>query len=106
MNPLKSLIIQPGVGMGEQEKHSLTVSQNMPNPARGLTTVRVFIDKPAHLELTIYNSTGRAVMTSTLDGAKAGAYHMTIDTSRLTSGIYFYSVAAGSERVTKKMILH
>jgi hypothetical protein len=106
MNPLKSLIIQPGVGMGEQEKHYLTVSQNMPNPARGLTTVRVFIDKPAHLELTIYNSTGQAVMTSTLDGAKAGAYHMTIDTSRLTSGIYFYSVAAGSERVTKKMILH
>ena len=36
---------------------------------------------------------------------EAGSYEVTFDASRLTSGVYFYKLQAGSFTKTKKMII-
>jgi len=37
---------------------------------------------------------------------RAGLYRFEIDGSNWENGIYFYTLVTGSQRVTKKMILH
>ncbi|OYV84566.1 MAG: peptidase S8, partial [Ignavibacteriae bacterium 37-53-5] len=52
-----------------------------------------------------YDVLGREVETLVDQNQVTGTYNVTIDGSRLASGIYFYQLRSGSYTSTKKMIL-
>ncbi|MCB0752456.1 MAG: T9SS type A sorting domain-containing protein, partial [Ignavibacteriae bacterium] len=55
--------------------------------------------------LKIYDILGREVITLVNEVKKPGTYEVKFDASNLSSGIYFYTLKAGSFYSTKKMML-
>ena len=82
------------------------LDQNYPNPFNPSTVISFEIAKSAHVTLRIYNILGE-LMTTLVDGVKQpGVYRTTLQASSLSSGVYFYSLAAdGATIQTKKMLL-
>jgi hypothetical protein len=84
---------------------STDVSQNSPNPFRGETTVYVNVRKATDLTLQVTNMVGQVVYTKNEGRVGAGLNKITIDGSKFSRGVYFYTVKAGETVVTKKMIV-
>jgi len=81
------------------------VSQNYPNPFSGSSTVKVNVRHTTTLSLEVVNMIGQKVYTLDAGIAKSGMNTITIDATKLTSGVYFYTVRAGETAITKKMIV-
>ena len=93
-------------GVEEKEMKNITsVSQNYPNPFSQNTTVNVNLDQKANLSLVVTNLLGQQVMRIDRGVVPAGAYDFQIDGSQLTNGVYFYTVNAGDDSVTRKMVI-
>jgi len=104
LSPAKDQIII----VGTQEKQlapSFGVSQNLPNPFHGLTTLNVKLERSATLSIEVTNLTGQKMMELPEGSLPAGTYQFAIDGSKLSAGIYFYTVKANGESITKKMIV-
>ncbi len=104
LSPSKDQIII----VGNQEKTmqpTFYVSQNSPNPFHGMTTVNVKLERPAALSMEVFNVSGQKVMDISKGTMPAGAYQFVVDGSSLMAGVYFYTVKANNEAVTKKMIV-
>ena len=80
--------------------------QNYPNPFNPTTNIRFVIGSSSLISLSIYDITGREVK-SIIDNKfySTGSYTVSLNTDELKSGIYFYTLQAGSISETKKMIL-
>jgi hypothetical protein len=81
------------------------LSQNFPNPFNPATSIRFAVPRSGHVKLAVYNVTGQEVATLVNDVISAGAYQVDFDAQHLSSGIYFYSLQAGSFKQVKKMLL-
>ena len=81
------------------------VSQNFPNPFSIVSTVNVRLEEAANLSLLVTNMTGQKVIEMNKGQVAAGNHTFIIDASNLQSGIYFYTVTAGTSQVTRKMIV-
>ena len=55
--------------------------------------------------LKVYNVLGKEIATLVNEAKPAGNYEVSFDASKLSSGVYFYQLQAGSFVETKKMIL-
>lgn len=94
-----------GVNEQEEVKSITSVSQNYPNPFSQNSTVRVNLEQKANLSLVVTNLLGQQVMRIERGDVPAGDYDFQIDGSQLTNGVYFYTVNAGDESVTRKMVI-
>jgi len=97
------------VGVEDQSTTELptgyTLAQNYPNPFNPSTQISFAIPNSELVTLNIYDVLGKEVATL-VDGAQsAGSYTVSFDASKLSSGIYFYTLKAGNFIETKKMIL-
>jgi hypothetical protein len=84
--------------------NGITLSQNMPNPARDYTILVFNINQSnEQVSLEIHDMSGRLVQSQNFGKLTAGDYTEVINTEALNSGIYLYSLVAGDSRVTKRM---
>ena len=84
----------------------MEVSQNFPNPFSNETNVTVSLKQGSDLNLSVYNITGQKVLDKNYGYRPAGSQiTMTIRGDELPTGVYFYTVEAGSQKVTRKMIV-
>lgn len=81
------------------------LEQNYPNPFNPSTTIRYSIPKNGFVNLKVYDVTGKEVATLVNEVKTPGNYIVDFDASFLSSGIYFYKIAAGDFSSVKKMIL-
>ncbi|MBL1214166.1 MAG: T9SS type A sorting domain-containing protein [Ignavibacteriae bacterium] len=83
-----------------------SLSQNYPNPFNPSTSIEFSINELSNVSLDIYTITGELV-GSLISGKEfaAGTYKVSFDASRLSSGIYLYSLRAGNNTLTRKMTL-
>jgi len=84
---------------------SIYLYQNYPNPFNPVTTIKYHLQKTGFVSLKVYDVLGKEVITLLNENKKAGSYSIQFDGSKLASGIYYYSLIAGSKRITKSMIL-
>ncbi|HEX6941277.1 MAG TPA: FlgD immunoglobulin-like domain containing protein, partial [Gemmatimonadaceae bacterium] len=90
--------------------HALVLHQNVPNPFNPQTTIRYDLPAPAHVTLTIFDSSGRRIRTLVDDNQAPGSREA-IWTGRddgnqpVSSGVYFYVLEAGKQRLTRKLVL-
>jgi hypothetical protein len=91
------------------------LAQNYPNPislggvsklaASSATEIRYGLKANGHAKIRIFDMLGREVAVL-VDGIKpAGEHRVTWQPSRLTAGIYFYSLEVNGFRETRKMVL-
>ncbi|HOF80240.1 MAG TPA: T9SS type A sorting domain-containing protein [Bacteroidales bacterium] len=81
------------------------VTEAYPNPATSSTIVGVELDKAANIGFEIFNMTGQKVFELPVKSMNAGFNTISFDVSALTSGIYFYTVSNGAEKVSHKLIV-
>lgn len=81
------------------------LSQNYPNPFNPSTTIQYSVPQYSYVTITIYNTLGQE-KARLVDGVKnPGIYTVTWDSRTLGSGVYFCTLATGSHRSTRKMML-
>ncbi len=78
---------------------------NYPNPFNPTTKLSYQLSGVSHVTLRVYDVLGRELATL-VDGDKMpGKYEVEFDGGKLSSGVYFYTLAAGNFLQTKKMLL-
>ncbi len=81
------------------------LSQNYPNPFNPETTIKFSIPSTNVVTIKIYDILGSEVSTLVNETKQAGNYELKFNASKLSSGVYFYSIKAGSYTKTLKMAL-
>jgi hypothetical protein len=84
---------------------SYKLEQNYPNPFNPTTVINFTIPKAANVTLKVYNAVGQEVATLVNEFKTASSYQVDFNASKLASGVYFYTINAGSFTQTKKMML-
>jgi hypothetical protein len=84
---------------------SFSLTQNYPNPFNPSTTIKFTLPQRSNVRLVLINMLGQVVKEITNNNYSAGSHQVTMDASRLASGIYFYKLQAGSFSDTKKLVL-
>ncbi|MHB2154501.1 choice-of-anchor J domain-containing protein [Calditrichota bacterium GD2] len=81
------------------------LAQNYPNPFNPFTSIRYDLPQTAHVELAVYDLSGKKVMELVNAQQNAGSYEYRLNAADLASGVYIYMLKAGNYRASKKMIL-
>ena len=89
---------------------SFDLQQNYPNPFNPITHFKYNLPKTSQVKVTVYNMMGRKVATLVDKKQSAGTFQVTWDGTdvrgrRVSSGVYFYKLEAGSFNMTRKMLL-
>ncbi len=95
---------------GIKKENSLTaknffVAQNFPNPFNPSTNIRVEIPERSEIVLCVYNTLGNLIIEKNYGEQSAGVYSITFDGSKLSSGVYYYTILCGKYSQTKPMVL-
>lgn len=88
----------------------LTLYQNYPNPFNPSTTIRYSVPERCHVRLEVFDVAGRRVSVLVDRAQSPGRYSIDWNGcddkgSTTSSGIYFYRLTAGKEKISKKMVL-
>jgi photosystem II stability/assembly factor-like uncharacterized protein len=82
------------------------LEQNYPNPFNPSTIIIYHLPSENKVSLKLYNALGKEIATLVNETKKAGVHQVEFkNTSELSSGVYFYTINAGTFTDTKKLIL-
>ena len=89
---------------------TFSLSDNYPNPFNPSTTIDYSVAEPSFVDLSIFDASGRLVKKIVSENKNVGSYSVswngTTDSGvDASTGMYFYTVEAGSFTETKKMLL-
>jgi hypothetical protein len=83
-----------------------SLSQNYPNPFNPSTQIEFTVGKGSLIMIKVFDVTGRQVDIIVNQNLTPGKYKADFNSLQLSSGVYFYSMFSGSERLfTRKMLL-
>lgn len=85
--------------------NQFALMQNYPNPFNAVTIIQYNLPVASDVSIAIYNILGRKVETLVNEFKQAGSQNISFDASKMSSGIYFYSLQAGDLSESKRMIL-
>jgi len=80
------------------------LEQNYPNPFNNSTTISYIVSTRSHVSLTVFDVLGREIDQLVNDVHDPGTYRVQFDGSELSSGVYYYRLAAGTNSVTRKFL--
>jgi len=90
--------------INEVQPYDFKLSQNYPNPFNPNTTIEFLIPKTEFVALNIYNLLGQEVATLVSENLKSGNHKYNWNASSFASGVYVYTLKAGSFQQVCKMI--
>lgn len=105
-NHLVDFKLSVNTGINEAQNTTISMSQNQPNPFDLTSTVEYKLQKSADVNFKVYNVAGSLVMEVNEGTKSAGQHNITINGSDLEAGVYYYTLTAGNEKLTKKMIVY
>ncbi len=98
----------PVIGIAGNKTHNSTdfvLHRNFPNPFNPLTKIIFEIPHKGTVSMTIYNILGERIMRSENKILNAGRHEFEFDGTKLTSGVYFYSIIYENSVKSGKMVL-
>ncbi len=93
------------VGENPSNPTEFRLYDNYPNPFNPSTTLRYSLPEASFTSIKIYDALGNEVSSLVNETKSAGTYEVEFNAAGLSSGIYYYTIQAGSFNQTKKMIL-
>ncbi len=84
---------------------NFALSQNYPNPFNPTTVINYQIPEDSKVTLRVYDVLGTQVAELVNENQTMGIHYAQFNASRVSSGIYYYTLTAGSHKETKKMML-
>ncbi len=79
------------------------LKQNYPNPFNSTTTIEYNLPKLSHVDLVLFDITGREVKSLIRQSQHPGIYRISFDAKSLASGEYFYRLSSGNFQAAKKL---
>jgi hypothetical protein len=89
----------------KNENLAFGVSQNYPNPVNGITQFTVDLNRQSDITIEVYNIMGQNVQTSIKGKLNEGSHRIQLDMNGFSPGLYFYTVKAVDQSITRKMIV-
>jgi predicted extracellular nuclease len=93
------------VGYSSNELREFALSQNYPNPFNPSTTIRFRMAASGPVRITVYDLLGKQVAMLVNGEMGVGEHTVQFNAERLSSGVYFYQLTAGTFTEMKKMVL-
>jgi len=84
---------------------SFWLGQNHPNPFNPVTTLQFALPERSHVEMKLYDASGREVRTLVDRDLDPGYHRTVVDGSGLSSGVYFCRMVAGRFIENRKLVL-
>jgi hypothetical protein len=84
---------------------SFTLNQNYPNPFNPGTIITYSLPQRGMVYLIVYDILGREVAILVNKTEEAGTHSVNFNASKLTSGLYIYTLTSGNFILSKKMML-
>ena len=84
---------------------SFALNNAFPNPFNPTTSISFALPSAEQVSLTVFNIAGQEVASLANGLMVAGNHSLTFDAAQLGSGVYLYTLQAGSFSETKKMVL-
>ncbi|OYV85950.1 MAG: hypothetical protein B7Z63_04735 [Ignavibacteriae bacterium 37-53-5] len=81
------------------------LNQNYPNPFNPSTVIGYKLSAVSSVTLKVYDALGREVAALVEARQNAGYHQITFNASKLSSGVYFYRITAGTFTDVKKLVL-
>ena len=102
--PMIRLNVNQDLSIFDHETEFL-LNQNIPNPAKDMTTINYSLNSNAVVSFSITDISGKEVL-SVIEGAQnAGVHAVNLNTSSFSSGTYFYTISVNGKGATRKMIV-
>jgi hypothetical protein len=79
--------------------------ENYPNPFNPVTVINYQLPQDGFVTLKVFDILGKEVATVVNEYKNAGYYKVNFDASRLTSGVYIYTINTNNFFLSKKMLL-
>jgi choice-of-anchor B domain-containing protein len=83
----------------------LTLHQNYPNPFNPTTLIAYQIPESGPVSLIVFSSLGQEIRTLVNAVKERGEHFIEFDASGISTGMYFYTLTAGSHSISKKMVI-
>lgn len=83
----------------------IKLNQNYPNPFNPSTVISFSIPENSHVNLAVFDITGKQVSELTNGRMAAGSHEVNFNASGLSSGIYFYKLMVNNQIFTRKLTL-
>ena len=96
---------QKQIAFSKQEIPSEYSLTNYPNPFNPTTTINYQLPENGFVAIKVYDVLGKEVATLVNENKSAGYYKVDFDASRLTSGVYIYTINVNGFAQSKKMLL-
>lgn len=84
---------------------NFNLSQNSPNPFNPNTKIVYSIVQPSQVKLIVTNILGQVIETLVDEFRNKGTYEVNFNAENLSSGLYIYTLEAGSTSISRKMTL-
>jgi len=84
---------------------NINLSQNVPNPFNANSIVKFNLTNSSDVQIEITDLKGRLISKTDLGNLNSGEHTFEINSTDLNSGMYYYSLISGKDRITKKMIV-
>jgi hypothetical protein len=94
-----------GVDQRKDSPGEFALVQNYPNPFNPSTTIEYYLPRRVYVNLRIYNLLGQTIASLVDEDQFAGEHRVVWRPTKLSSGIYFCQINAGSYTALKKLAL-
>jgi hypothetical protein len=91
--------------ISNNQPEKFSIEQNFPNPFNPSTNIRFSIARSTVVSLVVYDMLGRQVSVLANENMNPGEYEVVWNSANMPSGVYFYTLKAGENSFTKKMVL-
>jgi hypothetical protein len=92
-------------GIKENNTTGASLDQNIPNPSNNNTMIQFNLTSNEYISLDLYDINGR-IINHLLGGMNLkGLHRVTVNTSALNAGVYYYALQTPAGKLTKKMIV-
>jgi len=104
---LSGYILEPVTDVKQDalRDYNFVLNQNYPNPFNPSTKISYSLREGGLVTLKVYDILGKEVASLLNENKPAGNYEIEFNASKLTSGVYIYSIKAGKFKQSKKMLL-
>ncbi len=102
---IRLILANPFTSSQKAEYNSFSLGQSYPNPANQTAIIPFTLNTNKNVTITVRDIMGRVVEVKELGNMVAGNHQVQISTQELSNGIYTYTLSAGEESATLKMIV-
>jgi hypothetical protein len=76
-----------------------------PNPALDAANIDITLSSNQNVKIDIHNLVGQNVYNKDFGTLNAGTHNLNVNTSNFNSGIYFFSIQTGDNKITRKVVV-